>query len=128
MACTPDPRSGREDPRREEITAPGGAGEQTSPGGVMSRRSLLGTVRPCGGFVVAGAGFEASVQDSDEPVTELAQRCSVAEIACPDLVVVGPRTGRGSQGREGLVIQCVDEPVVVHEPGQHDLLLAAGRG
>ena len=33
MACTPDPRSGREDPRREEITAQAELAEQTTTGG-----------------------------------------------------------------------------------------------
>jgi hypothetical protein len=38
----------------------------------MSSGSLLDTMCPCGRFVVAGPGFEAAVQDADEPVGELA--------------------------------------------------------
>jgi hypothetical protein len=46
----------------------------------MSSGSLLGVMRPCGRFVVAGAGFEAAVQDAHEPVSALPQGgivCSV---------------------------------------------------
>ena len=51
-----------------------------------------GTVRPCSLFVVAGAGFQAAVQDVDQPLAKLAQR-GVARLAPgpgPQLVVVGP--------------------------------------
>jgi hypothetical protein len=39
----------------------------------MSSGELVFVVGPGGGLVVEGAGFEASVQDADEPVRELAQ-------------------------------------------------------
>jgi hypothetical protein len=39
----------------------------------MSSGELVFTVRPGGGLVVEGAGFEAAVQDADEPVGELAE-------------------------------------------------------
>ncbi|QHE73792.1 Mobile element protein (plasmid) [Rhodococcus sp. WAY2] len=48
----------------------------------MSSSNLFGAMGPGGGFVVGGAGFETAVQDSDEPVGELAQR-GVA--VCPAL-------------------------------------------
>ena len=60
----------------------------------MSSRSLFGLVRPGGGFVVMRSGFETSVQDSDEPVGELAQRGVVADAPAALLVVVGAGTGR----------------------------------
>jgi hypothetical protein len=40
----------------------------------MSSCGVLDVVRPYGRFVVAGAGFEAAVQDAHKPVGELAQR------------------------------------------------------
>jgi hypothetical protein len=49
----------------------------------------LGVLVPGGGLVVAGAGFEAAVQDSDETVAELAQGGVVADVAVPQRVVVG---------------------------------------
>jgi hypothetical protein len=40
----------------------------------MSSCGVFGVLWPCGGFVVAGPGFEAAVEDAHEPVGELAQR------------------------------------------------------
>jgi hypothetical protein len=72
--------------------------------------------------------FQASVQDAHEPVGELAQCLVVFGAACSELVVVGACTGRRSQGAECLGHQRVDEPVVVHEPGQDGFLLSGGAG
>src|SRR6266545_6690955 len=100
----------------------------------MSSSSLVEVIRPGSRFVVAGAGLEASVQDADEPVGELAQRGVVADAAGALLVVVGAGAGRGFQRGESLGHQRVDEPVVVHEPGRDGSLLPgrpgdrAGRG
>src|SRR5450755_1737070 len=94
----------------------------------MSSRDLLGVMMPGGGFVVAGAGFEASVQDADEPVGELAQRGVVADAAGALLVVEGAGAGRGVEGGEGLARQGVDKPVVVDVAGHHGFLLAGGAG
>src|ERR1017187_10441589 len=41
----------------------------------MSSGKLVFAVRPGGCLVVEGAGFEAAVQDADEPVGEFAQGC-----------------------------------------------------
>jgi hypothetical protein len=54
---------------------------------------LLGVVGPGDVLVVELAGFEAAVQDPDEPVAELAQRGVVAGAAGADGVVVGARAG-----------------------------------
>ena len=53
----------------------------------------LGVLRPCGGFVVAGAGFEAAVEDADEPVGELAQGGVVVGGTGGELIVVGAGAG-----------------------------------
>ena len=94
----------------------------------MSSSSLLCTMGPSGRLVVVGAGFEAAVQDADEPVGELPQCGVVVGAACAELVVVGAGTGRGVQRAERLSHERVDEPVVVDEPGQHGRLLAGGAG
>jgi hypothetical protein len=47
----------------------------------MSSRNGLRVMRPGGRLVVQRAGFEASVQDADEPVGELAQGGVVAAAA-----------------------------------------------
>jgi len=59
---------------------------------VSSRDVRLGEVLPVGpgGFlVVEGAGFEAPVQDADEPVGEPAQGVVVLDAAGAELVVGG---------------------------------------
>ena len=61
----------------------------------MSSGGLLDTMRPCGWFVVAGAGFEAAVEDADEPVGELAQGGVVFGVTGFELVIVGTGAGRG---------------------------------
>ena len=62
----------------------------------MSSRKEFGVCHgawPGGRFVVAGAGFEAAVQDADEAVAELAEGGVVAEAAGASLVVVGAGSG-----------------------------------
>src|ERR1700738_3733689 len=81
---------------------------------------------PGGCFVVAGAGFQAAMQDADEAVAELAECGVVAEAAGALLVVVGAGSGGCGQRGEGLGVQGVGEPVVADEPGQDDFA-AAGR-
>jgi hypothetical protein len=78
-----------------------------------TRRHLTGTVWPGGGLVVSGAGFQAAVQDADEPVREVAQRGPVADAGGPVGVVTRPGTGRGIEGGEGLTVEGVAE----HGPG-----------
>src|SRR6266550_8192162 len=97
----------------------------------MSSRSLLRgrwVLRPGGGLVVEGAGLEAAVQDAGEPVGELAQGGVVPGAAGALVVVAGACPGGGPEGGEGLADEGVDEPVVVHVPGHHGLLLAGGAG
>src|SRR5215813_10106847 len=79
-------------------------------------------------LVVEGAGFGAAVEDADEPVRQPSQGVvvPVAGSALPVVERAGP--GRRAQGREGLSVEGVDEPVVVHEPGHDDLLLARRAG
>ena len=93
----------------------------------MSSCDLLGVVRPGGCLVVEGAGFEAAVQDAGQAVGELAQGGVVFGAAGSLLAVVGAGAGRAFEGREGLGHEGVDEPVIVHEPGQGDLLLPEAR-
>src|ERR1700691_6094526 len=88
--------------------------------------SVGDTVWPGGCFVVAGAGFEAAVQDADEAVAELAERGVVAEAAGASLVVVGAGSGRCGERGECLGVQGVGEPPVADVPGQDDFA-AAGR-
>src|SRR5215831_4231204 len=93
----------------------------------MSSRGLdflVDALWPGGGLVVAGAGFQAAVQDADEPVGELAQGGWVAGPAGAELVIVGAGARRGGQGGEGLAVEGVAEPVVVHVPGRDGSLLA----
>src|SRR5207249_7623486 len=93
---------------------------QTSQELKLSSRSLLRgrcVLRPGGRLVVEGAGFEAAVQDADEPVGELAQGGVVAGAAGALVVVVGACPGGGPEGGEGLGHEGVDEPVVVDVPG-----------
>src|SRR4051812_45647377 len=94
----------------------------------MSSSSLDEVMRPGGRLVIRGAGFEASVQDADEPVGELPQRGVIADAAGALPVVVGAGPRRGLQRGEGLGYQGVDEPVVVHEPGGDGLLPPGGAG
>jgi hypothetical protein len=48
---------------------------------------------PGGGLVVVGAGLQTAVQNADEPVGELAQRCLVADLAGSERLVVGACAG-----------------------------------
>src|SRR3977135_4595827 len=92
------------------------------PGAGMSSRSLLGrrhVLRPCGRFVVEGAGFEAAVLDPGEAVGELAEGGVVPAAAGALAVVVGACPRGDAKGGEGLAEERVDEPVVVHVAGQH---------
>ena len=54
---------------------------------------LFVVVAPGGVFVVAGAGFQAAVQDAHQSVAQLAQCSVVPGAAGPELVVVGPGAG-----------------------------------
>src|SRR5258708_8412942 len=94
----------------------------------MSSGELVFLVRPGGCLVVEGAGFEAAVQDADEPAGELAEGGVVFHASGTLGVVEGPGAGRGAQGGEGLGHQRVDEPVVADEPGGNGLLLARRAG
>jgi len=53
----------------------------------------LSRTGPGGGFVVAGAGFQAAVDDADEPVDQLAQCGVVFDAAGFELVVVDACAG-----------------------------------
>src|ERR1039457_626436 len=86
---------------------------------------LLG---PGGCLVVGGAGLEASVEDSDEAVGELAEGGVVLGAAVAFGVVEGAGAGRGGQGAQGLGHEGVGEPLVADEPGGDDLLLARRAG
>src|SRR5215469_8905729 len=95
----------------------------------MSSRGLLRgrrVLRPGGRLVVEGAGLEAAMQAAGEPVGELAQGGVVPGAAGALVVVVGACPGGGPVGGEGMADESVDEPVVVHVPGHHGLLLAGG--
>src|ERR1039457_2030976 len=94
----------------------------------MSSGELVFVVGPGGGLVVEGAGFEASVQDADEPVGDLAQGRVVPGTAGALGVVEGAGAGRGAEGGEGLGHERVGEPVVADEPGGDDLPLSGGTG
>src|SRR5208282_480943 len=89
---------------------------------------LAGVLWPGGGLVVESPGFQAAVQDADEPVGKLAQRGPVTESAGALLVVVGAGSGRCLQCGEGLAVEGVAEPVVVHVPGQDGFALAGLAG
>src|SRR6266566_5789201 len=83
---------------------------------------------PGGCLVVGGAGFEAAVEDADEPVGELAEGGVVLGAAVAFGVVEGAGAGRGADGGQGLGHERVGEPVVADEPGGHDLLFPRGPG
>ena len=53
----------------------------------------LFAVRPGGGLVVEGAGFQASVQDADEPVRDPAQGVVVFDSVGAEVVVEGAGAG-----------------------------------
>jgi hypothetical protein len=53
---------------------------------------VRGVLRPGDCLVVGGAGFEAAVEDADEPVAELAERGVVAGAAGALAVVIGARS------------------------------------
>jgi len=52
------------------------------PGSLKSSRGCS-EVGPGGVFVVSGVGFQAAVQDADEPVGQLSQGCLVANVPGP---------------------------------------------
>jgi hypothetical protein len=98
---------------------------------VSSRDRMLTAVFPVApgcGFVVRGAGLQASVQDADEPVGQPPGCVVVLNPAGAEVVVEGAGAGRGTQRGEGLGHERVDQPVVVDEPGSHDFLLARRAG
>lgn len=94
----------------------------------MSSRQRLCVMRPGGRLVVEGAGLGTAVEDADQAVGELAQGGVVACAAGSLPVVAGACAGRKPQGGECLGEEGIDEPVVVDEPGQRDLLLAGRAG
>src|SRR6266853_6526013 len=94
----------------------------------MSSGELDFVAGPGGGLVVEGAGFEASVQDADEPVGDFAQGGVVLSAAVAFGVIQGPGAGRDAEGGEGLGHERVGEPVVADEPGDDHFLLAGGAG
>lgn len=97
----------------------------------MSSRSLIGladAMRPGGCFVVGGAGFQASVQDADQTVSDVAKRGEVVDVAGSQLVVESAHAGRCLHCRDHLAEQGIDQSVVVHEPGVDGLLFARGAG
>src|SRR5258708_38545488 len=94
----------------------------------MSSGERVFVVRPGGCLVVEGAGFEASVQDADEPVGDLAQGGVVFGAAGALGVVQGPGAGRDAEGGGGLGHERVGEPGGADEPGPDGLLLARGAG
>src|SRR5665811_856790 len=94
----------------------------------VSSCCLLGVLVPGSGLVVAGAGFEAAVQDADQTVAELAQGGVVADVAVPQRVVVGAGSRRSAQGAERLLVQGIGQALVAHISGQDDFLLARGSG
>ena len=67
-----------------------GCGRAGSGGGGLG---IAVAVPPGGVLVVCGAGFQAAVQDADQPVAELAQRGAVALAAAAQLVVIGAGAG-----------------------------------
>jgi hypothetical protein len=82
----------------------------------MSSHEFGVTVRPSGGFVVAGVGLQASVQDADEPVGQPPEGVVVFDSAG-----AGRRSRRGRRarrsGRRRPGPERASEPVVVDEPG-----------
>src|SRR5271169_5642356 len=94
----------------------------------MSSSELVFVVRPGGCLVVEGAGLEASVEDADEPVGDLAQGSVVLGAAGALGVVEGAGAGRAAQRGQGLGHERVGEPVVADEPGGDDLPLSGGTG
>jgi hypothetical protein len=84
----------------------------------MSSSEAFDAMRPGGFLVVESGGFEAAVQDADEPVGELAEGGVVVGAAGSLLVVVGAGAGRCPERGEGLGHESVDEPVVVDVPGE----------
>ena len=84
----------------------------------------LGTVGPCGGFVVLTSGFQASVQDADQAAGDAAQRVVVAGLAGAEVVVVAAGTRGHAERGQRLGVQGVDEVPVADIPGVHGLLLA----
>src|SRR3982750_2550400 len=85
-------------------------------------------MRPSGGFVVGGVGFEAAVEDADEAVAELAEGGLVADAAGAQGVVVGAGAGGALQRAEGPLVYGVAEATVAGVAGQHDLAGAGGAG
>jgi hypothetical protein len=90
----------------------------------MSSGELDFVAGPGGCLVVESAGFEASVQDADEPVRDFAEGRVVLGAAVAFGVVQGPGAGRDAEGGEGLGHERVGEPVVADVPGSDYFLLA----
>lgn len=73
---------------------------------------------PGGGFVVGGAGGQATVEDADEAVGQGSQGGVVRGFSCAVVVVVGPCSGRAGQCRDGLLVQGIGQPPVTGVAGQ----------
>ena len=84
-------------------------------------------VGPGGLLAVGGAGLEAAVEDADEAVGEAAESVVVLVAVSPLLVVEGPCAFGDAQGGEGLAVEGVDEPVVVHVAGHDQFFLPEAR-
>src|SRR5260370_41767286 len=94
----------------------------------MSSRSLrlrkIFPVAPRGVFVREGTGFKTPVQNADKPVPE-SPECVIMFESLGDLLVVeGSGARRPRQSAERLGVRRIDKPVIMHEPGGDDLLLA----
>src|ERR1035441_1542835 len=87
---------------------------------------VRGVLRPGDCLVVGGAGFEAAVEDADEPVAELAERSVVAGAAGALAGGIGARSWWFGEGGQGLGAQGVGEAAVADIPGQ-DGLASPGR-
>src|SRR5689334_22270970 len=94
----------------------------------MSSGELDFVVGPGGCLVVEGAGLQASVEDADEPVGDLAQGRVVLGAAGAFGVVEGAGAGRDAEGGEGLGHERVGKPVVADVPGGDGFLLPRRAG
>lgn len=54
---------------------------------------VANSVRPCRGFVVRGAGFQAAMEDTDKPVGELSESRMMTDTSASDRVVIRARPG-----------------------------------
>src|SRR5260370_27077117 len=90
----------------------------------MSSGGLVFLAWPGDFLAVEGAGLQASVEDADEAVGDLAEGGIVLDLGGALLVVKGTGAGRGGQGSEGLGHESVGETVIADEAGDDDFLLS----